>query len=88
MADVQVGCVKKTGTTHQAITHLGGTGGGGWCWERAKVIESITAGTNTFFTHVDGRRAEILVVDANPRYLQTRADGQWTNNLLALPTCP
>lgn len=88
MADVQASCVKKTGATHQTITHLGGTGGGGWCWTKTQVIDSIKGGTNTFFTNVGGRRAEIVVVNENPPYLQTKADGQRTNNLLALPPCP
>lgn len=26
------------------------------------------------------------VVDANPPYIRTHADGKWTDNLLALPT--
>ena len=28
----------------------------------------------------------VLAVDASPPYMRTYADGQWTNNLLALPT--
>lgn len=34
----------------------------------------------------DGRtEAKVGVVDGNPPYLRTHADGKWTNNLLALP---
>jgi len=29
--------------------------------------------------------AQVGVVDADPRYLRTYADGVWTNNLLSLP---
>lgn len=28
---------------------------------------------------------DVGVVDANPPYIRTHADGKWTNNLLALP---
>jgi hypothetical protein len=37
----------------------------------------VTDGTNTI---------AVRVVEATPRYLQTYADGVWTDNLLALPT--
>jgi hypothetical protein len=86
MADAQVTCVSKTGSDHSSITHLGGPSG--WRWTKEAVIASIEAGTNTFFTRgSDGKRAEVRVVNATPRYVQTVADGQWTNNLLALPDC-
>jgi hypothetical protein len=88
MADVQVTCVTKTGTTHESITHLGGTAGGGWKWTKQQVVNSINDGTNTFYTLVDGKRANLHVVKNNPDYVQTVADGQWSNNLLALPRCP
>ena len=29
---------------------------------------------------------EVHVVEASPKYLRTKADGKWTDNLLALPT--
>lgn len=87
MADVQITCVLKTGADHSTITHLGGTGGGGWTWTKKQVVDSIRAGTNTFFTMVGGVRANVHVVEGNPPYVQTVADGKWTNNLLALPPC-
>lgn len=90
MADVRVECINKQPreSTHEGITHLGGTAGGGWRWTRQQVVDSIRAGTNTFYTLEDGRRANIGIVDG-PRgpYLMTYADGRWTNNLLALPEC-
>ncbi len=33
-----------------------------------------------------GDKAYVKVVEATPPYLQTQADGIWTDNLLALPT--
>ncbi len=87
MADVQVTCINKQPrqNPHEGITHLGGKT---WRWTRQQVIESIDARTNTFYTMVEGKRADIHVVDGpNSRYVQTHADGQGNNNLLHLPEC-
>lgn len=87
MADVRVRCVNKQPRLdpHHGITHLGGEG---WKWTRQRVITSIEAGTNTFFTLVGGRRADVAVVDgAGGKYVRTHADGKWNDNLLALPEC-
>ncbi|HEX6700874.1 MAG TPA: DUF3892 domain-containing protein [Gaiellaceae bacterium] len=32
-----------------------------------------------------GHLARVLVVKANPEYIRTHADGEWSDNLLALP---
>jgi hypothetical protein len=87
MADVQVTCINKQprNSTHEGITHLGGNG---WKWTRSDVIASIRNKTNTFFTQVNGKRADIGIVEGqNGPYLRTYADGQWNDNLLALPEC-
>jgi hypothetical protein len=87
MPDSQVTCIHKIprNNTHEGITHLGGAG---WKWTRAQVIESIQSKTNTFFTMVGGRRADVGVVQgANGPYVRTYADGVWNDNLLALPEC-
>ncbi len=88
MADAQVTCISKQPRmdTHEGITHLGGQN---WRWTRQQVIDSINAGTNTFYTLANGRRADVGVVQGpfGP-YLRTHADGQWNDNLLALPECP
>ena len=87
MADVQVTCINKQprDDTHEGITHLGGAG---WKWTRQQVIDSINDKSNTFFTNVGGRRANVAVRDGRYRpYVQTHADGQWNNNLLALDEC-
>jgi hypothetical protein len=91
MADVLVTCINKQprNNPHEGITHLGGTGGGGWRWTRQQVIESINAKSNTFYTLVNGKRAEIVVVPGpNGEYVRTKADGQLSDNLLTLPECP
>jgi len=87
MADVQVTCINKQprNNPHEGITHLGGNG---WHWTRQQVINSINAGTNTFFTYVGGKRANVAVVNGpNGDYVRTHADSQWNDNLLALPEC-
>lgn len=87
MADVQVTCIKKPhrDSRYDAITHLGGAT---WLWTSQEVINSINGKTNTFFTLVNGNRADIGVVDGvNGQHLRTYADGVWNDNLLALPEC-
>lgn len=87
MADVQVRCVNKQprNNTHEGITHLGGAG---WKWTRTKVIQSIEGRTNTFFTYVNGKRADVRVVQGpNGKYVRTYADGYYNDNLLALMEC-
>ena len=87
MSDVQVTCINKQprDSTHEGITHLGGSG---WHWPRKQVIDSIEAKTNTFFTKVAGNRGDIGVVNGpNGKYLRTYADGKWNDNLLSLPEC-
>ena len=87
MADVQVTCINKLprNNPHEGITNLGGPG---WKWTRQQVINSINEKSNTFFTRVNGNRADIGVVHGpNGDYLRTYADGVWNDNLLALPEC-
>ncbi len=88
MADVQVTCINKLprNDTHESITHLGGKE---WKWTRAQVIQSIQDKSNTFYTLVNGKRADVRVIDGpNGKYVRTYADGIWTDNLLALAECP
>jgi hypothetical protein len=52
------------------------------------VINYINAKTDTFYTFVNGKRADIGVVDGpNGQYVRTYADGYWNDNLLALAEC-
>lgn len=42
-------------------------------------------GGNKLWVASDTGAVEVLVVDANPRYIRTVADNKYTDNLLALP---
>jgi hypothetical protein len=55
---------------------------------RQQVIDSINSGANTFYTRVNGKRADIAVVNGpNGPFVRTHADGVWNDNLLALAEC-
>lgn len=87
MADVQVTCINKQprDNPHEGITYLGGAT---WKWTRQQMVDSINSGSNTFYTLVNGKRAEVGVVKGpNGQYVRTHADGYWNDNLLALPEC-
>lgn len=87
MADVLVTCINKSDrdNRHESITHLGGAS---WRWTRQQVVDSINAGTNTFHTNNDGRRAYLVVMNGPyGQYVQTKRDDSLTNNLLSLTEC-
>jgi Protein of unknown function (DUF3892) len=86
MSDARILYVSKGSNHHESITHLGGDS---WKWTRAQVIESIENKTNTFYTMAGGKRANVEVRQGKSgKYVQTHADGEWNNNLLALPDFP
>ena len=77
------------GTTHQHITHLwwtnqvdNKTGSS----TRAAMVEFIDGGGKAFVDE-GGRRVDVYVraPESGPKFVQTKADGVWKNNLLALP---
>lgn len=83
----KVTCVTKPhpDSPHEAITRLGGPG---WNLTRQQVVAAIKDG-DTYFTN-DGVKLAILEVRTSAsgiEYVQTRADGRLTNNLLELPSC-
>lgn len=80
MAHLQVTYITTIGTTHEHITHIAGSG---WRYSVADAIRRINARTDSFYTSVGGRTADVGVVDG--RYLRTYANGQWNDNLLSLP---
>jgi hypothetical protein len=89
MSDIHITCINKIPRQdpHEGIKHLGTPGRK---WTRDEVIRSIESGAATFYTQVDGKRADIVVVN-NPhggKYVRTLADRYFNNDLLALPESP
>lgn len=82
MADARIKYATKQGKDHESITHVGGDS---WTWAVADVVASINEGTNTFYVHEADERTTVGIY--RDRYLRTHADGEWRNNLLALPAC-
>lgn len=92
MAEFQVTCVTKPNrySQHEHITQLGGPGGGGWTLATQEVINLIENKGETFYT-LDGQKRANIGVRVHPqsrlKFVQTYADGDWNNNLLALDAC-
>ena len=88
--DFQITCIVKRGghyNPHERIEALGNSAGK-WMLSESDMIRRIEAREDTFYTMVNGRRADIIVaVHNNRKYLKTTADGYAPNNLLNLPDC-
>jgi hypothetical protein len=53
-----------------------------------EVISAIEKKTHTFYTLVNGKRANVIVSTHNGhKYIKTENDGLHPNNLLELPEC-
>jgi hypothetical protein len=52
---------------------------------RAEMVDWIKNKGGKAYVCGGGHLARVLVVNASPPYIRTRADGAWTDNLLALP---
>lgn len=87
MADLQATC--HTPDNADADRRLQGLGGVGWKHSIDEIIRNIDNRTNTYWTRVNGVRANIEVKQRpnGRRYIKTTADGYEPNNLLALPRC-
>jgi hypothetical protein len=78
------------GSKHEHITHLWWVGrednkpGDA---SRASVVAWIEEGGRAYVRDEQGHDVAVHVVTppSGPKYLQTRADGIWTDNLLSLP---
>jgi hypothetical protein len=91
MAHCQITCINlsNSGRTHEHITTVGN--GGNWTRTVQQVIQLIKTKTDSFFVQDSyGRQATVGVVEPAGRvpYLRTFADGEWTDNLLSLTSCP
>jgi len=51
---------------------------------RAEMVKWINAGNAAYACGGGGHMARVKVVNANPPYIRTHADGIWSDNLLAL----
>jgi hypothetical protein len=55
---------------------------------RQAMVEWIRDKNGLAYVHgSDGSVSQVGVVDAKPPYVRTYADGDWNDNLLALPSC-
>ncbi|MGW4844876.1 DUF3892 domain-containing protein [Nocardia brasiliensis] len=79
------------GTTHEHIASLRweeyGNGNRGTD-SRAQLVAWIEGGVVAYVDEPPAPRVEVYVRDpgaGRPKFLQTKADGVWGNNLLALP---
>ncbi|MET8978964.1 DUF3892 domain-containing protein [Streptomyces sp. NPDC004539] len=90
---IQITAVRLStgGTTHEHITHLWWTNQASsetGHSTRAQLVDWIeNQGGKAYTSDRTGHRTEVAVVTParGEKYLRTRADGVWTNNLLALP---
>ena len=77
------------GTRHEHITdvkwHNPTNGKTGESTKQNMVDWLRTAGNNARVKDQFGDEAQVGIVEGNPPYLRTHADGKWTDNLLALP---
>jgi len=83
--DIQITRISKPdrNSVHEHITHLGDSDR---MWLKWDVICWIEDGETTFYTMIDGKRADIRVRERNGfKYVQTAAEDSWSNDLLALP---
>jgi Protein of unknown function (DUF3892) len=85
----EVNCIVKRGghyNPHERIEALGYNGS--WMLSENAMIYRIESGSESFYTLVNGRRADIVVaVHDGRKYLKTTSDGYAPNNLLNLPDC-
>ena len=86
----QITCITKLGdhyNPHERITHVGNQAEG-WIRTESSVIQRLENRTDSFYTLVNGKQAEIVVaVYGGRKYLKTESDGYAPNNLLALREC-
>lgn len=90
--DLEITCINKTNREdpHDRIQNVGGENSGSrWKKLQTTVIVEIEAGINTFYTRVNGVRANGIVATHNGhKYIKTVNNGLYPNNLLSLPECP
>lgn len=92
MAAYRITCItlSHTGRTHEHITHVGNPSAWTSRLTVARVIEMILGpeGHTFYVQDAAGNQANVMVAEATPRYIRTRKDNVWTDNLLSLTSCP
>lgn len=85
--DRQITCINKT-NRYDPQERISRVGGSGWRMTQSEVISAIERRTDTFYTLVNSRRANVIVATHNGnKYIKTENDGLHPNNLLELPEC-
>ena len=89
MGRFQVTCINKRGghsNPHERIEYIGNQGS--WKLSEDDAIRRIKQSSDSFYTLVNGREADLIVANRNGReYIKTSADGYNPDNLLSLPEC-
>lgn len=90
MGRFQVTCINKKGDhfdPHERISYIGNSANN-WKLSEDSAIRRIRVGSDSFYTFVNGRRADVVVSEHNGRsYLKTTADDYSPDNLLSLKEC-
>ncbi|WP_157926068.1 DUF3892 domain-containing protein [Methylosinus trichosporium] len=93
MQEFRIDCVIKPHreSTHEHITQVGGPNsvGGRWREPVETVIAHIESRLRRYYVDEGGKRVYVEVREgvSKRKFIQTRADGVWRNNLLALDNC-
>ena len=89
MPEHLITCINKRGghlNPHERIEYIGQRNN--WKLSENSAISRIKSKTDSFYTLVKNKRAEIIVASRNGReYLKTTADGLNQDNLLSLDEC-
>lgn len=90
MASFQIVAVRtdwSTDSSHEHISEVKTSGGS--IWSRATVVKDIREGGDSYYTEVDGSKADVIVVECPnctfDDYIRTTADSTTADNLLSLP---
>ncbi len=91
--DLKIDCINKTDryNPHERILYVGGVNPGAstrWKITQQQAIDYIESREHTFYTMVNGNRANVIVaINNGNKYIKTVNDGDQPNNLLSLPEC-
>lgn len=84
---LQITCITKPNahSTHEAITHVGGSG---FYITREKCADDIDNRRQSYFVHVGLYKTDVTTYTKNGvKYIKTKADSTQKDNLLSLPQC-